>query len=595
MLSHQDDDGLQTVQDAKVIIDTGATESVAGVTCMARLLDRIKSNYKVCLSDRPKFKFGNGMVQQATSRVDIFTKALGDVSFYLLDGTAEFTPPLLGGKELWYRQALVAYGGEYLVHRSKNGKWWLNRLTALRGKHIALDMNEKSEPLDEAIQRMRNGPSEEEPDEEEDEEEDDGMSGGPSPRGPPDGDGRPGGGDGHGDDHDGQDPVRQMVEATAASVTGPARSREARTAETRDAAVPTASEALDETPLDPPGTHAPLCGHPECRGRVLCRDLPLFDGRARSEKSKGRFGDSRGGTAEETERSRSKSRDGSRMRHENREEDGRDPGGGSTGSTGAVFMMSSQCTSSWWHGSGAWHDGREPLRDRLASLAQRLRGLKTRIDDDQCPGSEDPRHTGWPCSGAHVAGRPKSNQWATWTACKRCGVRLSYVAKRGMVGEYRSLGSQVALVQVAQVELQREFTSAEMTDKIFQGKIMEVKGREIVATRGQAARETEIRANTRQGQAIVENQTMGYVIPKSKPKSKPKAAPTTLRRPTTRAVSPTPSTTAPGTPRTSPASPSTTVVEIVEAVVAVEQAEIIEDELDLTEFAMVIPEVEEQE
>lgn len=208
---------------------------------------------------------------------------------------------------------------------------------------------------------------------------------------------------------------------------------------------------------------------------------------------------------------------------------------------------------------------------------------------------EDPRHTGWPCSGAHVAGRPKSNQWATWTACKRCGVRLSYVAKRGMVGEYRSLGSQVALVQVAQVELQREFTSAEMTDKIFQGKIMEVKGREIVATRGQAARETEIRANTRQGQAIVENQTMGYVTPKSKPKSKPKAAPTTLRRPTTRAVSPTPSTTAPGTPRTSPASPSTTVVEIVEAVVAVEQAEIIEDELDLTEFAMVIPEVEEQE
>lgn len=52
VLSLQDDDGLQTVQDAKVIIDTGATESVAGVTCMARLLDRIKSNYKVCLTGR---------------------------------------------------------------------------------------------------------------------------------------------------------------------------------------------------------------------------------------------------------------------------------------------------------------------------------------------------------------------------------------------------------------------------------------------------------------------------------------------------------------------------------------------------------------
>ena len=79
------------------------------------------------------------------------------------------------------------------------------------------------------------------------------------------------------------------------------------------------------------------------------------------------------------------------MRHENREEDGRDPGVGSSGSTGAVFMLTSQCTSSWRHGDGAWHDEREPLRDRLASLAQRLQGLKTRIDDDQCPSSVERR------------------------------------------------------------------------------------------------------------------------------------------------------------------------------------------------------------
>ena len=157
VLSLQDDDGLSSVQDAKVIIDTGATESVAGVTCMARLLDRIGSNYKVNLADRPRFKFGNGQVQQATSRVDICTKALSDISFYLLDGAAEFTPPLLGGRELWFRQAMVAYGGEYMVHRSRNGNWWLNHLTALRGKHIAMDMNEMSEPLNQAIKRMRRG------------------------------------------------------------------------------------------------------------------------------------------------------------------------------------------------------------------------------------------------------------------------------------------------------------------------------------------------------------------------------------------------------------------------------------------------------
>lgn len=198
-----------------------------------------------------------------------------------------------------------------------------------------------------------------------------------------------------------------------------------------------------------------------------------------------------------------------------------------------------------------------------------------------------------------MAGRTRSNQWSTWTACKRCGLRLSYVAKRGMVGEYRTLGSQVELVQRAQEELRQEFTAAEMTEKIFHGKIMEVKGREIVATRGQAVRETEIRANTGQGRAVVENQTMGYVAPKPKPK--PKALhPTTRTRPTTRTVSPTPSTATPGAASGSPTTPTTAAPttprrEIVETVIPVSNAVIFEDELHVAEFALVTPVVEEQE
>ena len=94
----------------KAIIDTGATESVCGVTSMARMLDSYEiPTYHVVLHDRPMFRFGNGQTQQATSRLDIETKALRMVSFYLLDGHAELTPPLLGGRELWDRSAVVAY------------------------------------------------------------------------------------------------------------------------------------------------------------------------------------------------------------------------------------------------------------------------------------------------------------------------------------------------------------------------------------------------------------------------------------------------------------------------------------------------------
>lgn len=65
-------------------------------------------------------RFGNGQTQQATSRLDIKTKALKTVSFYLLDGQAEMTPPLLGGREIWDRSAVVAYCGEYT---SLIGRW----------------------------------------------------------------------------------------------------------------------------------------------------------------------------------------------------------------------------------------------------------------------------------------------------------------------------------------------------------------------------------------------------------------------------------------------------------------------------------------
>ena len=93
-----------------VTVDTGATESLCGANAMARILDTMNApTYEVSLADRSIFRFGNGFSQRATSRVDLDTNALGRLSFYILDGEAENTLPLLGGREM------KAYCGSYTL------------------------------------------------------------------------------------------------------------------------------------------------------------------------------------------------------------------------------------------------------------------------------------------------------------------------------------------------------------------------------------------------------------------------------------------------------------------------------------------------
>eukprot|EP00913_Durusdinium_trenchii_P002589 g2396.t1 len=81
---------------AKAVLDTGPTESVAGVESMARVLDSCPMLYHIQLEDRPRFRFGNGDNQRAVSKIYLYTPAIGKVTFYLLDGSAERTPLLLG-------------------------------------------------------------------------------------------------------------------------------------------------------------------------------------------------------------------------------------------------------------------------------------------------------------------------------------------------------------------------------------------------------------------------------------------------------------------------------------------------------------------
>ena len=189
VLSTHDCMELQSIGSTKVVLDTGATESVAGVASAARLQDESGLTYRICLSDRPRFRFGNGQSQQAVSKITFQTPALEEVSFYLLDGAAENTPLLLGARDLRERQALIAYKGEYLAHRDSVGRWRVNRLTSLQSGHLALSLTTYSMSLTSAMQPPHQPPRDREDDEEDDSRDDDQHGGEGRRRREHDGDG----------------------------------------------------------------------------------------------------------------------------------------------------------------------------------------------------------------------------------------------------------------------------------------------------------------------------------------------------------------------------------------------------------------------
>ena len=164
----------------------------------------------------------------------------------------------------------------------------------------------------------------------------------------------------------------------------------------------------------------------------------------------------------------------------------------------------------------------------------------------------DPRQDGWPCRGAHQSGREKNNQYARWTSCKTCGLRLSYVVKTKGHGESRSVGPAPELVAMAQEELQQVYQPVEMNEKIFMGKVMEIKGRSLVMQRGQGSLQVEIRADQPRGRNLLGEAapTTGYqrrsqstTATTTPMPTTPTPAPQTPTRSTraTRSVSPTPS------------------------------------------------------
>lgn len=90
---------------------------------------------------------------------------------------------------------------------------------------------------------------------------------------------------------------------------------------------------------------------------------------------------------------------------------------------------------------------------------------------------DDPRQQGWPCNGQRKQGRQRANQYASWSTCSKCGLRISYVVKGSHTGYTRQMGPELHVVTLAMQELQEETSAAECTEKMVNGKIMEVKGK----------------------------------------------------------------------------------------------------------------------
>ena len=128
------------------VLDTGATENAAGVRTIQRLLGLGATLKKVDLSDRPTFRFGDGLSLKAKSKVELGNTSLGDVEFYVLDGDhrtttrhSEDTPLLVGSRFLHEHQACISYEHLYLFLRKAGGEILCSPLERTRTGHLVLD------------------------------------------------------------------------------------------------------------------------------------------------------------------------------------------------------------------------------------------------------------------------------------------------------------------------------------------------------------------------------------------------------------------------------------------------------------------------
>ena len=90
---------------------------------------------------------------------------------------------------------------------------------------------------------------------------------------------------------------------------------------------------------------------------------------------------------------------------------------------------------------------------------------------------DDPRKEGFPCFKEHKPGKLRSNQFASWVTCAKCGLRLSYNTKKMGTGGSRQMGPDPNVIRISLADLEKTRAATEITEGIVNGKILEVKGK----------------------------------------------------------------------------------------------------------------------
>lgn len=94
---------------------------------------------------------------------------------------------------------------------------------------------------------------------------------------------------------------------------------------------------------------------------------------------------------------------------------------------------------------------------------------------------EDIRQRGFPCYSKHKPGKTRTNQYASWSACAQCGIRLNYVSKGSAHGQDRQAMPDAHLLRATMESLQATMEPQNCTERIVNGKLMELKGQMIQA------------------------------------------------------------------------------------------------------------------
>ncbi|CAL1133834.1 unnamed protein product [Cladocopium goreaui] len=91
---------------------------------------------------------------------------------------------------------------------------------------------------------------------------------------------------------------------------------------------------------------------------------------------------------------------------------------------------------------------------------------------------DDPRVRRFPCFSHHKR-KERQNQFAIWSTCLACGLRITYRPKKDSHGEDRHMGPHPHLIKMAMDQIEASMPKDQVSEKVVNGMLMELKGLQL--------------------------------------------------------------------------------------------------------------------